>query len=282
MMVAPRLLSGLFGALFTFYTAAAAAAAGLAIGSLDISLVFPLNDTYAPQDGPLPIVFRLSSQPFQPTLASTLQLRLTYLLLDSLNGSHRVAYNDLDLGKLSNSTGSVDNPYFFIGYSDKLAGRESLFELQVVINAMIGIRHNSTTIVTDAGFVISAYFTLQSGAKAAEVPNSASNGNICLSHGGWRMTFDVSDYIESKSGTYALMTPDSPSFGPVGCAVEVDGATAANITAGLAAATATTTPASSNSPGAGTSTAGSSSGSAVAAAVWSLLMLGLSVVLFLC
>lgn len=97
-MVAPRLLSSLLGSLLACYTAAAAAAE-LTPDSIDFGLVFPLNDTYAAQDGPLPIVFTLSSQPFQPALASILQLRLTVLLLDEHNGSHRAAYEDIDVGQ---------------------------------------------------------------------------------------------------------------------------------------------------------------------------------------
>ncbi|KAH8903579.1 hypothetical protein BR93DRAFT_981354 [Coniochaeta sp. PMI_546] len=281
-MIAPRLLSGLFGALLTCYTAATAV--GLTPGSIDLGLVFPLNDTYAPQDGPLPIVFRLSSQPFQPALASILQLRLSYLLLDKHNGSHRVADEDIDLGKLSSTI--IDNPHFFIGYSDKLASRESFFELQCSIVSIIGFKNSSAgdggqgIFVTAAPIVYSTYFTTQSGAKAAEVPSNASNGSsTCLPHGGWSMVFGVSDYTEGKSNTYAVMAPDSPSIGPVPCAVEVDGATAANITAGLATATATTTAASSSSTGAATSAAATSSSGVVVVAAWSLIVLGLSMVL---
>lgn len=133
--------------------------------------------------------------------------------------------------------------------------------------------------------IYSTYFTTQSGAKAAEVPNSANNGSgFCLPHGGWSMEWDISDFTTGSHGTYAVMAPDSPSIGPVPCAKEVDGATAANITAGLAPATATTTttPASSSSSAAAVTTAAASSGSGVVPAVWSLLMLGLSAVLFIC
>lgn len=222
------------------------------------------------------------------SLASILQLRLTVLLLDEHNGSHHVAYEDIDVGKVSSSI--VDNPYFFISYSDKLAGRESFFELQCTITSIIGIQNSSAAadqsiFVTDAPIICSIDFTTQSGAKAAEVPNSASSGSgFCFPHGGWSMEWDVSDFTTGSHGTYAFMAPGSPSIGPVPCVKEVEGATAANITAGLAAATATTTttPARSSSTGAAATTAVTSSGSGVVAAVWTLLMLGLSAVLFIC
>ncbi|OIW23455.1 hypothetical protein CONLIGDRAFT_127363 [Coniochaeta ligniaria NRRL 30616] len=277
MMLAPRLLSGLFAALHISYTAAV----GLTPGSINIGLVFPLNDTYAPQDGPLPIVVTLSSQPFQPALASTLYLNLTYYLVEQYNGSsHGVTFGHFDLGKLSSS--SVDNPHFIIGYSDKLAGRESQFELQCIVSSVVGLPStdsNSTgdngTLVTNPNVVFETYFTTQSGARPADVPSSASNGTACLPHGGWYMGFDVDHYVEIKSQTYGVLARNGITDGAAPCAVEVDPATAANITAGMATATTT---ASSSSSGA----TGTLSGSGIVASFWSLLVLGLSAVPFVC
>ena len=281
-MFARRLLSGVFGALFSFYTAAVV---GLTPGTVDISLVFPLNDTYAPQDGPLPIVFELSSQPFQPALVSTLGLRLTYLLTEIGNYPHRVVEGNLDLGSISAS--SADNPHYIVGYSDKLAGREAQFELQCYISSILGFTsvYNATTKKYEPGTIVVGgtigyltYFTTQSGAKPAEVPSTTSNGSDCLPHGGWSMGFNVSEYKEVEGHTYGFMAPESVRGGSkVPCAVEVDGATAASITAGMAAA-ATASP-SSSSAAAGSARTLSSSGPV--AAVWSVLVLGLSVVLFI-
>lgn len=288
-MGAPRLLSGLFAAVLALCTAAAV---GLTPGVVDLDLVFPLNDTYAPQDGPLPIVFALSSQPFQPALASTLQLHLSYILLDIRDQSHSLASGNFDLGKLSSSR--VDNPYFF-NYSDKLAGHESQFALQCTVSLVAGVTSNDnsstgdnkqSTIVTNPNLIYNAYFTTQSGAQAADVPISASNRTTCLPHAGWNMAFDVTDYVQIKSDTYAVLAPNSLGFGQRPCAVEVDAATAASIAADMATATAptttTTTTANSSSSGPAASTAAASSGPGIVAAFWSLLMLGLSAVLFVC
>lgn len=281
-MGAPRLLSGLFAALLISCTAAAI---GLTPGVVDLDLVFPLNDTYAPPEGPLPIVFALSSQPFQPALASALQLHLSYVLLDIHNQSQSLASAAFDLGKLSSS--SVDNPYFFFGYSDKLAGRESQFALQCTISLVAGLAstgnsptgdNNQSTIITNPSLIYNAYFTTQSGAQAADIPSSPSNRTTCLPHASWSITFDVNDYIQDKSETYAVLAPNSPSYGPRPCAVEVDNATAASIAAGMT----TTTAASSSSSGAAASAAETLSGPGIVAAFWSLLMLGLSAVLFVC
>lgn len=276
-MGASRLLSGFFAALLTFCTAAAV---GLTPGVVNIDLVFPLNDTYTPQDGPLPIVFALSSRPFQPSLASTLQLHLSYVLLDIHNQSHSLASGDFDLGKLSSS--SVDNPHFFFGYSDRLVGRASQFALQCTVslvasftstdNKSTGDNKQQSTVITNPNLIYNAYFTTQTGSQAADVPSSASNKTTCLPHASWSMAFDVNDYIQNKSDTFAVLAPNSPSFGSRPCAVEVDAATAANITSGMA----TTTTAPSSSSGAATSTAGILSGSGIMAVFWSLLMLGLS------
>ena len=281
-MVAPRLLSRLLAAILTSCTAAVV---GLTPGRVELDLVFPLNDTYAPPDGPLPIVFALSSQAFQPALVSTLQLHLTYLLLDIHNGSNRLAYDNLDLGKLSSS--SADNPYFLTAYSDKLAGRETQFELQCYVSSLVGLtfteknstgENEQTTMVTNPNVLFTTSFTTQNGAQAADVPSRASNGSTCLPHGGWSMVFDVSDYIEIKSETYAVMAPDSPSATQLPCAAEVDAATAASITAG----TATAATAGSSSSDDAASTAVTLSDSGTVTAFWSILILGLSAVLLVC
>lgn len=206
----------------------------------------PLNDTYAAPLGLLPIVFALSTHPFQPALASTLQLHFSYLLLDHHNGSHALASGDFDLGKLSST--SIENPYFIIGYSDKLAGLESQFELQCYVSSMVGFPstdNNSTgdnkqaTLVTNPNIMYNTYFTTQSGAHAADVPSQGSNG-ACLPHAGRSMAFNVSEYIEIKSHTYGVLSRNSPTIEPLPCAMEVDAATAASITAGMATATTTT------------------------------------------
>lgn len=239
---------------------------------VNIDLVFPLNDTYAPQDGPLPIVFALSPRPFQPSLASTLQLHLSYVLLDTHNQSRSLASGDFDLGKLSSS--SVDNPHFFFGYSDRLVGRASQFALQCTVSLMASFTStdNNSTVITDPNLIYNAYLTTQTGSQPADVPSSVGDKTTCLPHASWSMAFDVNDYVQNKSDTFALLAPNSPSFASRQCAVKVDAASTANITSGIP--TTTTTP--SSPSGAATSTAGILSGSGIMAVFWSLLMLGLS------
>jgi len=288
MMVAPPLLSGLFAALLSFCMAVAV---GLTPGSIDVSLVFPLNDTYAPPRGPLPLVFVLSTRPFQPALASTLNLQLNYLLVEAHNVSNTLASGAFDLGTLYSS--SVKTDYVFFTYSEQLAGREGQFELLSFVRVIADYTstNNSSTgdnkqadFIYDTSYLSNTYFTTQSGAQAPDVP-SASNGTTCLPcRGCWSMMFLVSDYIEHNSETVAVMESDWPTISARDCAFVVDAATAASITAGVATATAaaTTTTASFSSSGAAPSTAGILSGSGTVAAFWSLLMLGLSVVLFIC
>lgn len=277
-MGTPYILSGLFAVFLASYTASAV---GLTPGSVHLDLVFPLNDSYAPLDGRLPIVISLSSQPFQPLLVSTLQLHLSYLVNDVHNYSQPLASGDFDLGKLSSN--SADNPYLLIAYSDKLAGHTSQFELQCIVSSVVGFPnatgdHNQSTLVTNPNLIYQTYFTTENGAQAATIPSSATNGTTCLPHGGWSMEFGVRDYIEIKSDTYAVLAPHSPTISSVPCAVEVDAATAASIAAGITAA-ATTTTATSSASGAAASSAGTVSCSGFIVLFWGLVVLVSLVVL---
>lgn len=275
-MGASHLLSSWLAALLTSSVAAAVA---LTSGVVDLDLVFPLNDTYAPLDGKLPIVFALSSQPFQPALASTLQLHLSYVLLDLNNQSQSLASGDLALGTLSST--SVDNPYFFYSYSDKLAGRTTQFALQCTVSLVASLTsadncsrdcNNQSTIITNPNLIYNAYFTTQAGAQVAAVSSSASNKTTCLPHASWSFGFNIDDYIQDKTDTYAVLAPNSPSFGPRPCAIQVDAATAASISDGID----TTTTSTSSPSGTVKSSAKILSPFSIIPACWSLLVLGLS------
>ncbi|OAA61966.1 hypothetical protein SPI_04825 [Niveomyces insectorum RCEF 264] len=280
-MPAARLLRRLLVPLLTWHTSTAAA---LLPGELDVDLVFPLNDTYAPVDATLPIVFALSWHPFQPALTSTVDLQIHYLLTDTNDLAHNLGEGSFDLGELAANT--IDNPFFFFNYSDpRLAGRESVFQLQIFVGYVAGLQSStgSTTTVSNPNILLNAYFSTQSGAPAAELPVRNGTSSRCRPHASWSLKLDVSGYVEINSKSYAAMTPSSPSWGPRTCAVELDAAAAANITASASMSTATastTVGIASSSSSAAARVKGYLFGSETVAAGWSLLLVGFSAMLF--
>lgn len=267
-----------------------ATAASLTPGTVNLDLVFPLNDTYAPPTGQLPIVFALSSQPFQPALTSTLQLILNYTLLDAYNRSNIVDSGHFDLVKLS--SGSDKNPFFFFSYTDALAGREGQVMIQGDVSLKAGIPSNSDPTkkyVDDLGIFKQAHFTLKNGAQVPSVPTAADNRTSCLPHASWSVTLDISDYMQDNGSMYAVMGPDFPidAFGPRKCALVVDDSTASSISAGMSTAptgTPTSSPTASPTPspaGSGGSLSGMKSpGRGILTVAWSIVSCGVSVLIF--
>ncbi|KAL1893729.1 hypothetical protein Sste5346_006230 [Sporothrix stenoceras] len=229
--------------------------AAIAPGVVNLDLIFPLNNTYAPFDGPMPIVFGVS----RPDIASVLQLKVSYLLSDEPNtntvyGTSQVF--DLSSGSIPSTKNNGNGGYaFFVNFSNaSIVGQVGKFRTEITFVFVVdypGDEKTKETIVPQP-LIYDMFFTTVPGAVAAIVPgmeatnssNSRSNNTTpCMNVGAGSFYFpiNITDFITNDGTEFGVISTDRTHHFPSQCAVEVDADTAATIAAGPTTATASGT-----------------------------------------
>ena len=241
-------------------------------GIITIEIVFPLNDTYAPLDGPLPIVFALS----RPDIAAVLKLKVNYRLtlnsdLGDVYGSEQVF--NVKSNSLPTTTNSGDGDYAYSVHfsNDLIAGRVGTFRMDVTLDYFVDFPGDADRDIPNAiiglPITVSHFFTIEPGAQPAIVPgmnsssSNATNTSMCIprSPASFYFSFEITDYIEHDGTTYGVISEDYEGWPPE-CALKVDPDTAATIAAGLVSATATETVSSATASSTATTTSATSAG----------------------
>ncbi|CAK7216694.1 hypothetical protein SCUCBS95973_002893 [Sporothrix curviconia] len=238
----------------------------IAPGVVNLDLVFPLNNTYAPFDGPMPIVFGVS----RPDIASVLKLKVSYLLRD--DAATGPVYDDSQVFDLSNVS---------------IAGHVGTFRMEITCVFVVDYPGDATTAgsVVQAPIMYDMFFTTAPGAPAAVVPgteainsSSSNSSTACMDFGAGSFYFpiNITSFITEGNTTFGVMSTDNTIQPPPQCAVEVDADTAATIAAGPATAAATASATGSSTTGSATNSSAASSGTPgklpsgfVAASNWS-------------
>lgn len=245
----------------------------IAPGVVNLDLIFPLNNTYAPFDGPMPIVFAVS----RPDIASVLQLKVSYVLLDdaetgSVYGNSHVF--DLSSGPLPSTKNNGNGDYaFFVNFSNaSIAGHTGKFRMEITYTFVVDYPGDETTKggVIQLPIMYDMFFTTKPGAPTAVVPgvevinssNSRPNDTTpCMYFGAGSFYFpiNITGFITVDSTEFGVISTDRTKHYPSQCAVGVDADTAATIAAGPTTATATgssTTSSATNSSTANSGTPG--------------------------
>ncbi|KAL1894858.1 hypothetical protein Sste5346_005545 [Sporothrix stenoceras] len=235
-------------------------------GHVNLNLVFPLNETYAVLDAPLPIVFSVN----RPDLATLLQLQLNYTLLYADNYATEFGFSEvIDFGNGSTpalTTSSLTNgtDMFFVHYAPDLVNKTGHFmvacSMYYILGVVLGGVYGDEPVVLGYPSFYNAYFSLGAGGAPAVVPSMSTSNSMnatdCVDHASWSMHFDIIDSTVQNGTTYAVIDGQSYLFGPLQCGAEVDPATAANISAATASGGSATTPTQSPSSSSATNAAG--------------------------
>ncbi|KIH87762.1 hypothetical protein SPBR_08941 [Sporothrix brasiliensis 5110] len=227
-------------------------------GVVNVDLVFPLNNTYAPFDGAMPIVFALS----RPDIGSVLQLRLSYRLFDLANaalGQGQVVNLSSDSGPVPQTKNNGDGEYaFFIHFSDDaIAGRIGQFLVELTLIYVVDYPGDKDvpSSVVQVPLMYDMIFTTRTGAPPAVVPGmnvsdsgsgSGSNSStpsscVPLGAASFYYPINITGFITEKGINYGVVSTDKTRHLLPPCAVRVDPDTAASIAAGSTQTTATAT-----------------------------------------
>ncbi|KAK4129786.1 hypothetical protein N657DRAFT_661016 [Parathielavia appendiculata] len=181
-------------------------------GVLEIDVVFPRNETYAPREG-FPIVFAF---------------RNAHLTQASQNLALAGPGNEIEL---FDTNWTSHEPYFVYGFAD-LQAREGQFDLFWIvewISCDLSGPESAVKVNTTEISQRSIDFTIKSGGQAVDlVADTANNGGTCAQPGAAISVTDETVWVPTKPAY-------SNEYGNVTCAVEISSAAAESIWASLTA-----------------------------------------------
>lgn len=200
--------------------------------TVEIDLIFPHNDTYAPS--PLmPIVFAFQNS----RLAAPLDPGLHYQIVDLRNASAGpVSSGILDL-QWANFTSS--DPYFAFDSASELGDVESTWSLSWTLASgnCSGSPDDGTVKFSGRNQDNSVIFTTKNGSPKPDLVAATSDGTCAHTEG---YSFNVTGVLDVPPGgkydgrnSCAILSPVSPTLKP--CGAKVDAAAASSISAAITA-----------------------------------------------
>ncbi|KAL0466563.1 hypothetical protein QR685DRAFT_99617 [Neurospora intermedia] len=197
--------------------------------TVEVDLIFPRNDTYAPSTL-FPIVFAFQNAALAPSLDPSLDL----LLWDS-TFSHADDYTV----KLK-STNFTNEPTFVYTYISTLNTTADGAPTSYMLSWELGARNCSHFGVIGGGFrSLGVTFTIANGAPEPDLVGATANSALCTdaSYFAFNLTGTVDVYPAQYDGrnSCAVLSDVQPLVDGDPCAVHVDSATASSISAALTA-----------------------------------------------
>ncbi|KAJ5775863.1 uncharacterized protein N7511_000874 [Penicillium nucicola] len=196
-------------------------------GVIEVDLVFPRNETYAPSTQ-MPVVFAIQN----PHLVAPLNMRIMYLITpprDYINASSPSEFN-------MNSTSSSDsNPYFLYNTADS-ARTEGTWELTWFVEYGRCTGSSGDIMFYPSNSTIdSMIFTTKSGAAKADLVAASAEETCATGIAAWNVTgaMDVEGARWGGYDTCAVVSEKSPWATVDPCAVKFDTAIASNISVAL-------------------------------------------------
>ncbi|OBT58740.1 hypothetical protein VE04_00726 [Pseudogymnoascus sp. 24MN13] len=206
---------------------ACARTAQAASGTLEVDLVFPQNDTYAPAHI-IPIAFAFQNS----DLAGYVQPSIAFTIIPYGNNTKAIANGNFEM-TWSNFTDS--NP--FIQYGEALEGLNSegiwALDWQLSVTNCTG-PDNDLKFTTDTK-MHRVVFTTKNGAKAPDV-SAATAKDTCSNSQGF--AFQITQTLDSggkfdNGRPCAVLAETTPA--PTPCGVKIDAGAAANVSASFTA-----------------------------------------------
>lgn len=202
--------------------------------TVEVDLVFPRNDTYAP--APLfPIVFAIQNA----QAAAGLSFYLGWSIDDVHNDFYGVTSDYRNL-QSANYSASGNDPFFIVFYTTLLNGTEGHFYLQWMLSALSCAPPNPEDVfhleqANYTEYVDYTTFTLRNNAQKPSAVTSQDSCPIPIT------TFNVTGMMKLEDfpghslspGVCALEAHPSPTANP--CAVKVDSVVDSNISASVTA-----------------------------------------------
>ncbi|EPE08042.1 hypothetical protein F503_00825 [Ophiostoma piceae UAMH 11346] len=221
-----------------------------------LDLVFPLNDTYTPENNSFPIVFRLPRSQISEALDTEIQyhIRRPGNLLSSTTFAQGIIPWSYDNGTVGNTAaGDTDYDYGFV-FTDALIGKTGAFELIFNVEAHTCTYGYNDSVITVQRSVIqgSSQFTIADGGLAP-VLWDRSTANTCNPNMKFSCTIQTSDVVPAVGISKGFCVYFSYHYAEVvepNCAVAIGAAAASSISSvgaarNTAAESASTSPASS-------------------------------------
>ncbi|EAA32695.3 hypothetical protein GE21DRAFT_6607 [Neurospora crassa] len=226
MHVKPWTAWSLLASLVSFWAVADAADSGI----LEVDLLFPRNETYAPTEW-IPYIFSIQNA----KLAKYLLPEIRYDVWNLTEGGNSFGYTHQNLQW---ANWSSHDPYFVHHFHSGLhEGRWRLnWEFWYIsCNEDLSNLHSSSELVNRNRTVGSIEFTIQEGGPAVDVVAATANDKTCSEGNGAAInitgkTKEVAPFgIELTDDTCVVVGSPQPT--PTPCQVKVDSAVAASISA---------------------------------------------------
>ncbi|KFY33708.1 hypothetical protein V494_07391 [Pseudogymnoascus sp. VKM F-4513 (FW-928)] len=203
--------------------ACAATTVHAASGNLEIDLLFPQNDTYAPQHI-IPIAFAIQNS----SLAEFLQPHVNFVIYPYLNHtkSYVYGYNDLTWANFSGR-----DPYMVYGTGLEALNTEGVWTLEWTVRASNCFTSNGKQDYRVNSTQKRITFTTKNGAKMPDL-TAATGPDTCANADS--QTFRIAETRDSgdtfENGKPCAVLEDATPM-PSPCAVKIDSAAAASVSA---------------------------------------------------
>ncbi|KAH8703903.1 hypothetical protein BGW36DRAFT_370209 [Talaromyces proteolyticus] len=224
-------MSPTFLGLFLAFILGAVGAEALTFpATVEVDLVFPRNDTYAPA-ALIPVVFAIQNA----QLAASLDPKFQFTVTSASDSSNEITTAILDL---TNATFSRSDPYYALGYIHSLNGIEGQWVLAWSLST--GNCSGSSDDTVNIGHLnqnTNVFFTTKNGTQPPDlVAASADNSTCAATDDSYTFnvtgTLDVADTIKYDGrSSCAVLSPTLPTANP--CAAAVNVAAAASISAAI-------------------------------------------------
>ncbi|KAB5511421.1 hypothetical protein GE09DRAFT_1165127 [Coniochaeta sp. 2T2.1] len=201
-----------------------------AAGALEIDVVFPRNETYAPTAN-FPIVFAIRNA----ALAKHLNITIQSFIRNGSDLNSTFGHSTRDLANANFSS----EPYFVYHYQTlDTEGPHELFSTAYWTSC--NASSDPVSLLTNSSN-LGVRFTIQKGAQQVDLVAATANDKTCSAHSGVAIgvTDQTLEYPASarlSAGTCAVLATSSPTPIADPCRVSIDSATAASMSASLQAA----------------------------------------------
>ncbi|CAI7636568.1 unnamed protein product [Penicillium bialowiezense] len=201
--------------------------ASVTSGVLEVDLVFPRNETYAPT-AEMPVVFAIQN----PHLVGPLNMNVFYFITPYRDYMNVDDPSQFDLSPISSSD---NDPYFLYNKSDS-ANTEGIWELTWAVDYGYCKGFSGEPLFyTNNSTISSIVFTTKSGAAEPDLAAATKDGVCATGVAAWNVTksLDAEKSAHWADEKCAFLSRRSPWADVDPCAVKFDAATASNISIAL-------------------------------------------------
>ncbi|RMJ22794.1 hypothetical protein PHISP_06332 [Aspergillus sp. HF37] len=204
--------------------------------TVEVDLVFPRNDTYAPS-AIMPVVFAVQNT----DLAGVLIKSLSYTIFDTLTWSY-YGFGGVGTVDLEQSNLSSSDPYFVFDIARELLATEGIWMLQWKVSGLNCSRSTDPPTFDGRGIndANAVWFTTKKGAPQPDLVAAATDPSACSERDHSALAYNVTDIVDipnsskfRKFDSCAVLSPQSPWPAPSPCQGQMSPAKASNISAAV-------------------------------------------------